>query len=162
MIKPRLIGIGVTLGILGGLLLDVYQVSNPAQIVYAAEEEPPREIKIEVRINWTEERIEQLIEEKATEYGVSALALKRVIACESNGSTTIQSNHRYTPHNAPQGYQAGDREESYGLAQFHIPAGNKTKDGKVITKEMAQNPEVAVDTMAFYFSKGLQKKWTCR
>lgn len=117
-------------------------------IVYAREPEP--EI-VEV-IEWNEERIDSEIETQALAYNVSADEMKATIQCESGGSTTIQSRH-IRPD--------GTREQSYGLAQFHIPAGNKTPDGIVITKEMAQDPKIAIESMAYHFSIGHQKKWTC-
>lgn len=129
--------VGIVLSLFGG-----------TEIVYAQE---PKVVQIEIVYNWNEERINEEIETKAKEYNVNADTLKSVINCESQGSTTIQSYH----------YRNGVREESYGLAQWNIPSGNKTKNGIVITKEMAINPEIAIDTMAYYFSKGLQNKWTC-
>lgn len=55
----------------------------------------------------------------------------------------------------------GSTEQSYGLAMWYIPAGNKTKDGTVFTEAMAKDPVLALNTMAWYFSMGWQKKWTC-
>lgn len=77
-----------------------------------------------------------------------------VIACESGFDTTLQSHHNYTPTNVPKGYKVGDREQSYGLVQIHLPAH------PTITKEQAQNPEFAVDFMAKNFKRN-PGMWTC-
>ena len=53
------------------------------------------------------------------------------------------------------------REDSWGFSQWHMPSGNKKKDGTLITKEEAQNPHIALDTMAWYFSEGFATKWSC-
>lgn len=66
--------------------------------------------------------------------------------------TKAQSNHERPD---------GTREQSYGLGQWYIPAGNIGVDGTKITKEQAQDPKYALDTMAFYFSNGKQHLWTC-
>jgi soluble lytic murein transglycosylase-like protein len=94
----------------------------------------------------------ELIEKYAYIYNVDAKVMTDVIRCESGFDETIQSRHYY---------KNGGREQSYGLAQWHIPAGNKKKDGTVITKEDALNPEVAIETMAWYFSQGKAHIWTC-
>lgn len=74
----------------------------------------------------------------------------KTMRCESNFQN-VQSNH----------YKDGVQEESYGIAQWHIPAGNKTQDGRIITKEMALDPKLAIDTAAWYFEMGWHKKWSC-
>lgn len=77
-----------------------------------------------------------------------------IINCESQWSTTIQSNHRYTT-NAPRGYKPGDREQSYGLVQIHLPAHPH------ITKEQATDPEFAIEFLAKNIKDGRQGMWTC-
>lgn len=152
MIRPKAIGLGVVLGILGGIAIDVYQLANPATIVYAQEEEAPREIRIEVRVNWTEERIDQEIEKQAEKYGRNAEYMKAVIACESMGSTTIQSFHTYNFTDEKRGIFKGERELSFGLAQIHLPHHPN------VTKEQATSPAFAIEFMA----KNLGKvKWYC-
>lgn len=102
--------------------------------------------------------VKQLIKVKGAEYNVSTRLMEEIINCESNGSTTIQSRHKYpTNRYAP----AGSTELSFGVAQWHIPAGNKKRDGTVITKEDALNPEIAIDTMAWYIKNGKARIWSC-
>jgi hypothetical protein len=77
-----------------------------------------------------------------------------VIQCESQFNTEIQSQHHYTAKNVPKGYKVGDREQSYGLVQIHLPAH------PTITKEQAIDPEFAVDFMAKNI-KTNPNMWTC-
>lgn len=55
----------------------------------------------------------------------------------------------------------GTREDSWGVVQWHLPAGNKNEHGVTITKEMALDPRASIDTMAWYFKNGWQRKWSC-
>lgn len=129
---------------------NVINIPNPVQpsfiSVAHAEDYPPH------KQEWNEENIKLLIRTKAKEYGVSAERMEKTIECESQFIPDVQSFH--IRHD-------GTREESYGLVQFFIPAGNKTQSGETITEEMAKNPVIAVETMAWYFSLGKQNLWTC-
>lgn len=151
MLSRQAIGGAIGLGIVLGLGINTWLTAHPIKVVYAAEP-VERVVQIEVVIDWTPERIEREIQEKAEQYGVSASEMKRVIKCESQGSTTVQSRHRRPD---------GSRERSFGLAQWHIPSGNVAVDGRVFTEEMAKNPAIAIENMAWYFSRGLQEKWSC-
>lgn len=53
------------------------------------------------------------------------------------------------------------REESYGLAQWHIPSGNLKENGEPFTIQDAQDPDTALYEMGRYFEMNLQYKWTC-
>ena len=102
--------------------------------------------------------VKEIIKVKGAEYKVSTRLMEEIINCESQGSTTIQSKHRYTHSRYG---PVNSRELSFGVSQFHIPAKNKKKDGTVITKEDALNPEIAIDTMAWYLSQGKGRMWSC-
>lgn len=67
----------------------------------------------------------------------------------------IQSKHTYHAGNVPRGYKVGDREQSYGLAQIHLPAHPH------ITKEQAIDPEFAVEFLAKNLANGKAGMWTC-
>ena len=88
----------------------------------------------------------------ANKYNVSADKMHKTIKCESGYDTQIQSKH-IRPD--------GSREQSYGIAQWYIPAGNKKIDGTPFTKEEALNPDIALENMAWYFSQGKSRLWTC-
>lgn len=102
---------------------------------------------IEVKIDWTRERIEQEIRTAANKYGVSYYKMYKTVQCESGFVIDIKSHW--------------PGEDSWGLAQFHLPSRNRTAEGKVITKEMALDPVIALDAMAYHFSQGNAKAWTC-
>lgn len=141
------------IGTLVGVLMTL--IGGEPDVVYAQEEVIERKVVlIEEHIDWNEDRIKQEIKEQSEKYNVSYDEMYRVIQCESHGSTTIQSYHKRPD---------GTREQSFGLAQFHIPAGNKTESGEVITEEMAKDPKIAISTMAYYFSLGekYKQKWSC-
>lgn len=129
-----------------GLGINTYQIAYPSKIVYAAESEQPVVVQIEVVIDWTKERINREIEEQAEKYAVNASEMKRVIACESNGSTTIQSRH-IRPD--------GSREKSFGLVQIYLPAHPN------VTYEQAIDPKFAINFMAKNFAHGREEMWSC-
>ena len=144
----QLVGFSILGGVVLGIL--IHLMSQP--IVYIreahADVEPiAKPVMIEIHYNWTHERIDQEIETAAKKYGVSAVKMKATVQCESQYHTDIKSNF--------------PGEDSWGLAQFHLPARNRTVDGKVMTKEMALDPITALDTMAFMFSKGNAQAWSC-
>lgn len=89
----------------------------------------------------------------ASKWGVNETHMSKVIQCESQGSTTLQSL-AIDP-------KTGIREDSWGIAQWNLPANNKTFDDATITKAMALDPDIALDNMAYYWSKGLAYRWTC-
>jgi hypothetical protein len=78
-----------------------------------------------------------------------------VIECESQFNPTIQSHHVYTETNVPPGYDAGDREQSFGLVQIHLPAHPS------ISKAQALDPEFAIDFLAKNLHGGRGAMWTC-
>ena len=78
-----------------------------------------------------------------------------VINCESQYHPSIQSKHVYTERNVPKGYAVGDREQSYGLVQIHLPAHSS------VTKAQATDPEFAVDFLAKNLAVGKGSMWTC-
>lgn len=81
--------------------------------------------------------------------------MESIISCESGWNHTIQSNHVYTERNVPKGYKIGDREQSFGLVQIHLPAHPS------ITKEQAKDPEFALEFLAKNIAAGKSSMWTC-
>jgi hypothetical protein len=145
-----LIGYSILVGLVLGIFIHVY--SQPVVYIREAEaKEDEVEVILEVKIDWTKERIEQEIRTAANKYGVSYEKMYNTIKCESGFDIDIQSQNQLSY----------GREQSYGLSQWHIPAKNKTADGTVITKEMALDPIVALDAMAYHFSVGNARAWTC-
>jgi len=78
-----------------------------------------------------------------------------IISCESGFNPSIQSKHVYTEKNVPKGYKVGDREQSYGLVQIHLPAHPN------ITKAQATNTDFATDFLAKNIAAGHASMWSC-
>lgn len=99
----------------------------------------------------------------AEKHGVSAGEVIRVIECESSWHPEVQSKHTYNQAQIsrnPDWGNVGDREKSFGLSQIHLPAGH-TWQGKTVTKEMATDPDIAIEFMSYHFSQGNQHWWSC-
>lgn len=84
----QLVGWGVTLGVVGGVLIflsqdvEYVQAANADHVPVMEKETEPRIALIEVRINWTAERIAQEIDKVFPD----APIMHKVMACESNGN----------------------------------------------------------------------------
>ncbi len=144
--KRILTGGALIIGFIGGSTSFIESIAVPTPIVYAREAEEPQEVQIEVKVDWSPERIDQEIVNQAERYGVSADVMRTVIDCESSGSTTIQSHHRRPD---------GTREQSFGLSQIHLP------DHPTVSYEEAIDPEFAIDFMAKAMASGDAWMWTC-
>lgn len=93
--------------------------------------------------------------EYAEYWGVDPMVMVDVINCENpEWNPYLQSRHK-----VPDG--ANGQEDSWGLAQWHLPAGNVKENGEVITYEDAINPDISLYEMARYFSQGKAYLWSC-
>ena len=90
----------------------------------------------------------------ARKWGVNHDMMYRIVGCE----TGWQFDHTMRSLAT---YKDGTRENSWGLAQWHLPAKNVTKDGQVITKEIATDPHQSLDAMAWHISEGRAGLWSC-
>lgn len=141
------IALSVMLLVIGGnIVANAEQYNKEHPLIYKAEAEEiaPREVLIESKINWTQDRIKQEVKEQAKKYNVPYQEMWDTILCESGASTTIQSHYIR---------KDGTREKSFGLAQIHLP------DHPNVTKEQAINPEFAIQFMAENWHK---VRWYCR
>jgi len=122
--------------------------TEPEPIEYARAEEaiPPiatsTPVRIEVKIDWTRERIDREIEEQAAKYGKNAEHLKKIVQCESGYDVDIQSGHMLSY----------GREQSFGLAQIHLPSH------PTVSYEEAIDPKFAIEFLAKNYGK---VKWSC-
>lgn len=109
--------------------------------------EPDLAPEVEVSTSTPEQRTTGLIALYSAKYGVSREQMYQTVKCEtaSTFDPTIQSE--YVPN--------GKREESYGLAQIHLP------DHPEISKTQTMDPDFAVEFMAKEFAAGHQSSWTC-
>jgi len=101
--------------------------------------------------------IEALIHKYAEEYGVPYSTMHRIIACETANTFNpmIQSSVIYNFSSQKRGIVEGTREESYGLAQIHLP------DHPEVALTEAQDPEFAIKFMAEHLSKD-KYIWYCK
>ena len=81
--------------------------------------------------------------------------MNTIINCESQWNTEIQSKHTYHAGNVPDGFQVGDREQSFGLVQIHLPAH------PTVSYEEAIDPEYAIEFLARNLANGKGHWWTC-
>lgn len=143
--KRTLIGGAVLIAFFGGTTLIKSIEQEPIVYIRTAEAKEV-EVQIEAVIDWTPARIDQEIVTQAKAYGVSAEVMRKVIACESMGSTTIQSYHRRPD---------GTREQSFGLVQIHLP------DWPEVTRDQAIDPKFAIDFLASHLAEGQGNLWSC-
>lgn len=96
-----------------------------------------------------------MVRQYAHVYNVSYYTMDRVIQCESQYNPYVQSNHRYKEDRPHEGVVAGQREQSFGLVQIHLPAHPH------ITRQQAESPEFAVEFLAKSIADGQLGKWSC-
>lgn len=138
---------------LGQLTVVVPEVQAQQEEVIPVEK--PKEVKIEVVIDWTEERIKQQVWEAAAKYNTFPEKMWEVMKCENwDLVPDLQSHHTYTFTDERRGIYYGDRERSFGLAQIHLPDHD-------VTYEQAIDPAFAIDFMAKNFAEGNAQWWTC-
>ena len=67
------------------------------------------------------------------------------VNCESNSSTTVQSNY----------YWKGKREESFGLVQINLPSNSD------VSYHQATDPDFSLDFLASHLASGQGYLWAC-
>jgi len=70
-------------------------------------------------------------------------------------SVDIQSHHTYSKDRPHEGVFKGQREQSFGLVQIHLPAHTN------VSKEQALDPEFAIDFLAKNLAQGRGAMWSC-
>lgn len=88
-----------------------------------------------------------LINKYASEYDVSSTTIDLIVGCETGGT--------YDPSVQSFIITNGYREQSYGLAQIHIP------DWPEITISQAKDPEFALNFLAQHLKNKEGNLWTC-
>lgn len=146
----------------------IYLICSTRVISYKAPgfEDLPEKVAIGAPI--TEEALLEKAVYYADKYHVSRETMVRKTKCESPivekdgvryyDSEDPQSRLKYTEGQIkrnPDWGKVGDRENSWGPAQIHLPAHPD------ITKEEASDPDFALNFMAEHLSKG-QDKWSCK
>lgn len=92
----------------------------------------------------------------ADKYNVSFDKMYQIIDCETAHTfdANIQSHVVYAFSSSKRGIVKGEREQSYGLAQIHLP------DHPQVTIEQAKDVDFALNFMALSLSKG-KHIWYC-
>lgn len=111
---------------------------------------------------WTKENVIEFARKVAKEYDIDPDFFVKVMACEVLKYKDENGEIQWDVKGQSQHFRNGKQEESYGVFQFNLPSKNKTETGEIITKEMAQNPAIAVPAAAWHFSEGrAYSMWTC-
>jgi len=100
--------------------------------------------------------ITELINKYADQYGVSRTLMYNIIECETAHTfdPNIQSGLKYKFTDSKRGIVIGQQEQSYGLAQIHLP------DHPQVTIEQAKDPVFAIKFMAQNLSQD-RHLWYC-
>lgn len=108
----EVVGGAIVIGIIGGILFDVTNMTYSTEYALAAEPEVEiverKEVRIEVVYNWDKVRIEAEIRKAFPETPNTAVAIAK---CESGLTVKIQSQH----------ILSYGQEQSFGLFQIHAP-----------------------------------------
>lgn len=132
---------------------EVIQVAATTPVATTTPVVEPKEVRIE--IVYTDERVRELAKEIAEAHGVSFYVMDVVITCESGWDYDIDSKLRYTYSDPARGIYRGELEQSFGLAQIHLPHWPD------ITEEQAKDPVFALNFMAKKLATGKGYLWTC-
>jgi hypothetical protein len=99
--------------------------------------------------------LKRLVAKTASDYGVSFALMNSIIECESGYVSTIQSHYRYTKDRPHEGVVAGQREQSFGLVQIHLPAHPG------VSYQEAIDPQFAIEFLASGLAQGQHNMWSC-
>lgn len=149
--------------ILGTILIPILLwILIPSKTEHTAVETPVEEIVSEPLVG--KEHYISFVQEMALKYSISSTSIISIMECE-NGEydPTLQSHHKYSEgqiQRNPDWGEVGEREKSFGLVQIHIPAGH-TWNGESITREMAEDPYLSIEFLAYHISKGNKNWWSC-
>lgn len=113
------------------------------------------EVVAEPKTLFTADELKTLVTTQATRYGANPSELLGTIKCEAK--QRLVDGVIYYDASAKSDYP----EESYGLAQWNLPAGNANHEGTRVTHAQATDAEYSVGLMAHYFSEGKKGKWSC-
>ena len=133
----------IPLLIIGSVLVASSTISSNLEYVSSSPILPEPVSQIKINTNSIQEKIVLY----SLKNGVKYSDIYATVQCETAGTfdPTIQS--RITGKNG--------REQSFGLAQIHLPSHPD------ITREQATDPDFALDWMTSEWSKGRSWQWSC-
>lgn len=131
-----------------GIAIDVI-LQHPAvyEVEASTEKVEPREVRLEVVIDWTEDRIKQEIKDTFPEYPDVAVA---IATCESH-LRMVQSNH----------VQPYGREESFGIFQIHARDHEQTAKRLGLEDYKTDIQENIQMARYLYEQRGNFTDWSC-
>lgn len=121
--------------VIGSALMLGWQWSRGFEIGLSVEN---ADAEVEIRIPTRIELLKDEIYAVAKMYGISGYQMERTIECESRFNN-VQST----------AYQNGVREDSWGLAQIHLPSW------PMVTRDQAMDEHFAIEWMAKHWNKAI-------
>lgn len=122
-------------------------ISQPLEVFASEEPTEPREVRLEVVYDWTEERIIKEIRETFPETPNTAVAVAK---CESGLKVEIQSGH----------VLSYGQEQSFGLFQIHKPDWHQTAINLGF-EDYATNPKHNIALARHIYQVRGWGAWTC-
>lgn len=128
-------------------------VTKPNIILYVATAETP---VIEEPLEIIDMTPMGIMHRAAVDNHIDEKEFIATMKCENvTMNPTLQSYALYTFSDPKRGIKKGEREKSYGPAQYHLP------DHPDITYEQATDMEWAYNRAAQDWAKGLKNQWSC-
>jgi hypothetical protein len=114
-------------------------------LAYAKQDKAPLEL---IKTDMPDAALHEKLITTAEAHGADWEEMYKTVACETSGTfrTDIQSGFRY---------KNGKQEQSFGIAQIHLP------DHPHVSIDDAKDPDFALTFMAEKFSQGQQHLWSC-
>ncbi len=126
------------------LLTGLYSVANAVTVTPVTNAGSTPVLSNKLGTIYSEQQIKELVDIYSTKYGVNSTRVLETIRCESrfnNVQSAIVSK--------------GVREDSWGIAQIHLPSHPN------ISKYKALDPNFAIEWTVKEFSVGHASKWSC-
>lgn len=154
-VRRSVVGTAIVISIPFAICLDVFIQHAGAPLEYTAEiaqaqevVEAPKEVQIVTEIDWTKERVSQEVDKQAKAFHTFADKMHTTIDCESQYN--VRAHNKSDPYGG-----------AFGVAQFLTPTFNKYAPLAGVENPDIHNPEHQLQTMAYMFSIGEAKQWTC-
>lgn len=110
---------------------------------------------VEDKTLYTLPELTELVFAAASEHGANPKQLLDTVKCEAK--KRMIEGVVYYDASAKSDFP----EESYGLAQWHLPSKNLNFAGTTVTYAQATDAKYSIDLMASYFAAGKKSKWSC-
>lgn len=151
--RRDVVGIACILAIPLAICFDAWlqNASKPLEYIAEtahAEEIEPMPVILEVEIDWSRDRVKQEVDTQAKAFHTFADKMHTTVNCESQYN--VKAYNRSDPYGG-----------AIGVAQFLRPTFEKYAPLAGVTNPDIWNPVHQLQTMAYMFSIGEAKQWTC-